>query len=176
MVAALLVSGPSRAEDVPWRLLILYGQAFLPPDQGFAEVGGLGAGRDFNLGGRWGLGVEVFPLLRFNETASFSPRRRLGTTAFAAGFPLSFTAGPREAQWAVRIEGSIGPFWSGDPVPVHGTRWNFIDEVGPRLLLRLSSGLRLGVGYRFLHISNGNIRRPNPGLSFHTVVLTLEGR
>jgi len=161
---------------VPWRIEALYGQAFFPPDQGFAEVGMLGVGRDFDLGGRWGLGITALPLLRFDETVDLQAHRRHATSAFAAASGLSFTAGPRGARWRVVIEASVGPFYALDPVPASGTRWNFLVQGGPRLVLRLGSGLGVGLGYRFFHVSNAGLGRRNPGLSFHAFVLTLQGR
>ena len=56
-----------------------------------------------------------------------------------------------------------GGMVTGRPVPVHGTRINFSSSLGVGVGFRLSETVRLSMGSRWNHISNGNLGTHNPG-------------
>lgn len=47
------------------------------------------------------------------------------------------------------------------------TAWQF----GSHLGFGVGLGERLGLGYRFQHLSNGSVKQPNDGINFHQLVL-----
>lgn len=65
------------------------------------------------------------------------------------------------------LEGGIGASWlSRDyvtPTKTFSTRWNFYDMVGTGYKF---GGGRHELGLRYVHVSNGSLRRPNPGEDF----------
>lgn len=147
------------------------GQATAPHSAHFAEFAGIAAARDLRLTGRLGGTAELWPLLDFNETrADGSGRERVGASALALS--LTFDAGPPRGTWGLRLEVGSGLFYGWRRVPDSGSRFNFLDQGGVRIVRRFEDGSELSVGWRRVHISNlGLAGDRNPGLSFHSLVL-----
>jgi hypothetical protein len=167
----LLFASPVAAGDGRWRVLVQGGQASAPRSVRFAELAGIALARDFPLTGRLGASVELYPLLVVNQTRpDFVTRERVG--AMSLGGLLTFDVGRRGAWWSLRLEGGAGAFWGFAPIPAAGSRFNFLDQGGARLLARLGNGGTVSAGYRRVHISNlGLAGDRNPGLSLHQLVL-----
>ena len=74
-------------------------------------------------------------------------------------------------RWRPFVASSAGILISARPVPVDsigGTRFNFALDAQAGLSYYSSSSRRsITVGYKYLHISNGDISRFNPGLDVH---------
>lgn len=172
LAAVLLAAAtPLAAGDGRWRLLVQGGQASAPHSVRFAEMAGIAVARDFPLTGRLGASAELYPLLVFNQTRTdFVTRERVG--AVSAGGLLTFDVGRRDAWLGLRLEGGAGLLWGFAPVPAAGSRFNFFDQGGARLVARLRSGDTVSAGYRRVHVSNlGLAGDDNPGLSLHQLVL-----
>lgn len=187
LVAALLLSGPALAQEssagrdarsvpapaAPERLGVvgIAGRAGGPESAGPADVGGLGLATRFGLGGRWGVGLELWPLLLWRQAPPEGSGRETVPSVAAAGL-LTFDAGPAAGRWRIRLEAGVGPMWASEPVPARGSRWNFFNEEGVRFLWPLRDGSLGSLGYRFVHVSNGRSSgAENPGLNVHAVVV-----
>jgi hypothetical protein len=73
--------------------------------------------------------------------------------------------GAEDLDWTVFVEAGIGMIFSGDEVPVGGTRANFIPTGGVGGTVRVSDGgARLVLGVRWHHVSNARTSgdRKNP--------------
>lgn len=161
----------ARAAEPRWGAVVLGGAAAGPESAGEAAVVGGAVTLDLPLGRRWGVTVEGWPLLLWRrETAGGGERETVA--AFALDGLLTFDAGPRAGRWRVRLEAGVGPMWAADPVPARGSRWNFFDEEGVRLLWRFGDGSAGSIGYRFVHVSNGRSSgERNPGLNVHALAV-----
>ncbi len=166
-----------HAADPPkpvWRLLAQGGQASAPTSQGFAEFAGIAFTRDLPLGHRFGLSVEAYPALLIHQTRTLRAGRET-IPAVSAGGLLTYAIGFGRSRFGLRLEGGAGLFYSRDPVPAAGSRFNFFDQGGAQLSVRLGDDRRLWAGYRRVHISNlGLVGDDNPGLSFHSLVLAID--
>ena len=169
--AVLGAGGAALAAEPRWGAVVLGGGAAGAEAAGEAAVGGGAVTLDLPLGGRWGVTVEGWPLLLWRrETAGGGERETVA--AFAVDGLLTFDAGPRAGRWRVRLEAGVGPMWATDPVPARGSRWNFFDEEGVRLLWRFGDGSVGSIGYRFVHVSNGRSSgERNPGLNVHALAV-----
>jgi glycosyltransferase involved in cell wall biosynthesis len=160
----------TRAESLERLGVIgLAGRAGGPESAGPADVGGLSVTTRLCLGGRWGITLEVWPVLVWNR-APLEGGGRKTVPAVAADGLLTFDAGPRAGRWRIRLEAGVGPSWASEPVPARGSRWNFFNEEGVRFLWRLPDGSVGSFGYRFVHVSNGRFSgEENPGLNVHAL-------
>lgn len=174
MALALPTIGRSAPWWQPQRVFLQAGQAFDPPSVRFAEFAGLAIARDLPLSGRLGASVELYPLLVFNETQADHVTREL-VAASALTTLLTFDVGARQALWGLRLEAGSGLFYGYRTVPAEGSRFNFYDQLGGRLLRRIASEQVISLGYRYVHISNlGLLGSSNPGLTFHTAVAAFD--
>lgn len=169
---------PTTGWSAPWwqpqRVVLHAGQAFDPPSVRFAEFAGVAVARDVRLAGRLGASVELYPLLVFNQTRTdHFTRERVAASCLS--ILLTFDIGLRQGSWGIRADAGSGLFYGYRPVPAAGSRFNFYDQGGARLVRRIASERAISLGYRFLHISNfGLAGTNNPGLSFHTAVAALD--
>lgn len=174
----LAVALPTTGRSAPWwqpqRVLLQAGQAFDPPSVRFAEFAGAAIARDLRLAGRLGGSVELYPLLVFNQTRTdHFTRERVAASALST--LLAFDVGARQASWGLRVEAGSGLFYGYRPVPAAGSRFNFYDQLGARLVHRIASERAISLGYRWLHVSNfGLAGSSNPGLSLHTAVAAFD--
>ena len=172
LAQAEAVPSASPAPDA-WHVIASYGQASAPRSQGFAEQGSLSLVRDFDLGANFTLGVELTPLFVVNLTRVDLPGRpRDIAYAVAAGPLVGWTYLPNTASIGLRIEASVALFWGFSPIPVEGSRFNFLDEFAGLLLVRVGSDHLVSAGVRRVHVSNLGLAGPdNPGLSFYSGVV-----
>lgn len=157
--------GPAAGGERPG-LLVLGGVAAGPASGGGAEVAGAAIAGRVAREKRWGVAVELWPLLGWRIEQG---GERRFVPAAAAAVLVGFDGGRRDAAFRLRIEAGAGPMYALDPVPAAGSRWNFFAEAGLRTVPRAGG---LSIGYRFVHVSNGTGPGPdNPGLNVHALVL-----
>lgn len=174
----LALTLPAAGRSAPWwqpqRVLLQGGQAFDPPSVRFAECAGAAFARDLHLAGRLGGSVELYPLLVFNQTRTdHVTRERVAASALSTLF--TFDIGARRRSWGLRVDAGSGLFYGYRPVPAVGSRFNFYDQLGARLVHRVANERAISLGYRYLHISNfGLAGSSNPGLSVHTAVAAFD--
>lgn len=68
------------------------------------------------------------------------------------------------------IEGGSGGIYISEKTKRQGSNGNFVDQAGAGLYYFLRDDLALNVGYRFRHISNLSIKKPNRGIDSHFVI------
>lgn len=158
-----------------WGVFVSYGQASAPRSQGFAEAATLSLTRDFPLGSRFALGLELSPLFVVNQTRVDLPGRPREVAYAAAVAPvLSWTFLPKTSRFGLRLEGGVGIFQGFSPIPAQGSRFNFLDEFQGLVLARVRSDRVISAGVRRVHVSNlGLAGSDNPGLSFYSGVIGL---
>lgn len=94
-------------------------------------------------------GFEIMPLMVMRQT---------NTTRAFGGSPIFF-------RWRMQERRRIAPYteinggaiYSNHEIPEHISRFNFTAQAGAGLLLRVTAGHSLVLGYRLHHISNGGI-------------------
>jgi hypothetical protein len=73
--------------------------------------------------------------------------------------PLSWRAAPF-------VEIVEGLFYAERPVPAQGTRFNILTRIGGGLDFPFVRSFRPFLSCRWVHISNADLRKPNPGWGF----------
>jgi hypothetical protein len=161
--------------DGNWHVSASYGQASAPRSLGFAEAATLSVTRDFPLGPRFSLGIELTPLFVVNQTRVDLPGRpREVAYAVAVAPVLAWTFAPKTSRFGLRLEGGIGIFWGFSPIPAEGSRFNFLDEFAGLVFVRTGGDRLVSLGVRRVHVSNlGLAGHDNPGLSFYSGVVGL---
>jgi Lipid A 3-O-deacylase (PagL) len=96
---------------------------------------------------------------------------------------LGWSVSPLFVRWnfppagdrGARIFGEIagGLLFTSQPVPVHTTTFNFLDQAGFGVRFEESERRAWLIGYRFQHVSNAGRVRPNPGANFNFVYLAV---
>jgi hypothetical protein len=163
-----------------------------PLGQGSVSVAGVG-GQNF-IAGRHGYAEYAMPSLEAGKFVSRrieiglmaspymsirQPRGDAGeggyetVTAFALDAYGRWYFAP--VEWRVRpyLEAAYGPFYALEPVPVAGSRFNFLLQTGAGFTypMPLLDPWSLLLGYRFVHVSNAHIYERNPGWQFYGVVV-----
>jgi hypothetical protein len=158
---------------VVWDVAVTYGQASAPRSQGFAESATLSFARDVALSGSFTWGVEATPLFAVNQTRVDLPGRpREKADAVDASPFLAYTYLPKEARVGLRLEGGVGLLWGFSAIPAEGSRFNFLDQIGGRILVRAGRDRVVSAGLRRVHVSNLGLAGPdNPGLSFYSAAV-----
>lgn len=117
------------------------------------------------LAGRFEFLLEITPLI-----SVYQPSRTVGLAASPLHMRWTFIpiSKPRLRPFA---EASGGVIHTNQAVPVRATTFNFIDQAG--FGLRIESGATWSwlAGYRFQHISNAGLSKPNPGANFNFVYM-----
>ena len=165
-----------------------------PLGQGSLSVAGVG-GQNF-IAGRHGYAEYAMPSL---EAGKFVSRRiEIGliadpwmtirqprgdggnggyetVTAFALDAYGRWYFAPFEWRLRPYLEAAYGPFYALSPVPVSGSRFNFLLQTGAGFSypIRFLDPWSIVLGYRFVHISNAHIYERNPGWQFYGVVVGL---
>ncbi len=84
---------------------------------------------------------------------------------------------PAPVFWTYRpyLELAEGPFYAPRRVPPAGSRFNFLTQIGAGVSAPILPGDAWSVvlGYRIVHISNGDTYRRNPSWNFNGVLLGL---
>ncbi|HEV3216942.1 MAG TPA: acyloxyacyl hydrolase [Vicinamibacterales bacterium] len=94
-----------------------------------------------------------------------------------SSYTYGLAASPLHMRWNFRPVGRLGVFaeasggviYTRQAVPASATSFNFLDQAG--FGVRIAAGRRREwlAGYRFQHISNAGLSRPNPGANFNFV-------
>ena len=113
------------------------------------------------LAGHFEFLVEITPLIIVHQ-----PANTFGVTASPLHMRWNFGPVPNH-RLRPFAEASGGIIYTGQPVPVRTTSFNFIDQAG--FGLRFETGAKRAwlAGYRFQHISNAGRVKPNPGANFN---------
>lgn len=103
--------------------------------------------------------------IQFDVHGDPLPRPDLGTTGVGAapvGFQLNARLHPRLQPF---VNASTGVLYFLDPVPDRrGESFNFTIDLGLGVQVAVTDALRLSIGYRYHHLSNGYRGRINPGV------------
>jgi len=116
---------------------------------------------DAPLGGNFEFLLEITPFLVLEQ-----PTHTFGLTVSPLHMRWNFASTGRARAFA---EASGGIIYTGQPVPVRTTTFNFIDQAGFGVRIADSARRAWLVGYRFQHISNAGRVKPNPGANFNLV-------
>ena len=130
----------------------------------------LGMGTDFNQGwtGIGGVGVEWYPVDDF----------ALGVRADGIGIELrdtdvTYGGGValllrwhvlRRTDWSLYFDGGCGIAYFSGRVPSGAAHLNFTPQLGIGFSFACDDGVRLLVGTRWFHVSNGQTGSSNPGV------------
>ncbi|MFA5149242.1 MAG: acyloxyacyl hydrolase [Candidatus Omnitrophota bacterium] len=68
------------------------------------------------------------------------------------------------------IEGGTGGIYISEKTRKQGSHANFVDHAGAGLYYFIKDNLALNVGYRYRHISNLSIKKPNGGIDTNSVI------
>ena len=134
-------------------------------DRGFEQYEAF-INHDLPWGWRWPWGWTFN--MRLNATTGVIRGR--GNTGLIGSFGPGITSGDR-----ISLDIGVSPaFLSEDQFRRHslGGEFYFISHIGTTFRLIRS----LGVNYRFQHMSNAGINRPNPGLNLHMFGLSYRFR
>jgi opacity protein-like surface antigen len=69
------------------------------------------------------------------------------------------------------IEGGTGGIYISEKTRKQGSHMNFVDQAGAGLYYFIDDTWALNAGYRFRHISNLGIKKPNGGIDSHFAIL-----
>ncbi|MFO7820857.1 MAG: acyloxyacyl hydrolase [Lentisphaeria bacterium] len=120
-----------------------------------------------DLPGDWQFNVEPF----YGQTLSPGNSPEVG-----CGFMLRFNLPVIKDRMAWFVEGGVGPIYLGEDTEEQGGHFNFIDQAGGGLSLKLNKRLSAEVAYRFRHVSNAGLDSPNSGINGNTYLLALNWR
>ena len=116
----------------------------------------------FPFRGDFEIAVEVLPVfLVFQETTTYS---------FASTLLFRHYFSPDKRMRPFLSFGG-GALFSTDPVPPQGTSFNFTPQAGLGVAWFREPGLAYLFEYRYVHISNGGLSLPNPGVNSTGVFL-----
>ncbi len=76
---------------------------------------------------------------------------------------------PLTSKFYPYIEGGTGGIYISQKTRRQGSHLNFVDYAGAGIYYFLRDDLALNVGYRFRHISNLGIKKPNGGIETNSV-------
>ena len=116
-----------------------------------------GGGGPGMLHGRFVWAIEVAPIY-----GQFSPAAAYGVGISPLFWRWNFD--PR-GRWAPFAELSMGGLWTTAPVPEGTSSANFTAHAGIGTRIRASPRAAWLAGFRFQHISNGNLASVNPGVN-----------
>ena len=68
------------------------------------------------------------------------------------------------------IEGGCGLIYLTQDISQQATRFNFTSQLGAGITYFLKKNLNLSIGYRYRHVSNASIKRPNNGIDTNCVI------
>lgn len=146
---------------------------------GTADVGDDGAPKDYNniyISGRFGFnlkkclhwnipGMFLFTVEPFvNPVVEPSSNYEAGCSI---GLKYAF---PMTSRLYPYIEGGTGGIYISEKTRRQGSHANFVDHAGAGLYYFIKDNLAINAGYRFRHISNLGIKRPNGGIETHSAI------
>ncbi len=173
LLGFLLLSGVARGGDEEswpvggrsFSVSFMAGQNFSPSPDGFSETAVPDLEASWTVARRLELGFELHPVLWINQLRTPDGSDRQNTIAFGGDAILRWwpvRTGRRIAPYA---ELALGLCGSPDRIPPSGTRLNFLVQAGAGLALRTGTRWSTVVGWRWMHISNGNYGEHNPGVN-----------
>jgi hypothetical protein len=87
---------------------------------------------------------------------------RHNTSAFGAGPSLQINYAPIViGKFSVTAEAGFGVLLYSNRFPYGGDIYNFMIRTGPSLLYRIKENTYLKIGYRWMHVSNGQGNGPH---------------
>lgn len=147
---------------------------------GTAEVGDDGAPKDYDnvyIAGRFGFNVKKWlnwnsmkGALLFMVEPFVNPVVK-PSSEYEAGCSLGLKyMFPLGDKFYPYIEGGTGGIYISEKTRRQGSHANFVDHAGAGLYYFIKDNLALNVGYRYRHISNLGIKRPNGGIDTNSVI------
>lgn len=139
----------------------------------------IGDGKDYDtvyIGGRFGFNLKK--ALKWNMPGLFlfmiepfvNPVIEPDSNWEAGVGLLLKYAFPIDNKFYPYIEGGSGGIYISEKTKKQGSHGNFADQAGAGIYYFLRDNLALNVGYRFRHISNLSIKKPNRGIESHFVI------
>jgi hypothetical protein len=133
--------------------------------------GGAQLDEESNSHGVAGLGLSRFIAdgISFDTEVNYAHINQVGEDSDGLNVSLLLTWHfVREPTWSVYLDAGAGVLITGHEVPADGSDFNFTPQAGIGATFELSAGVRLFGGVRWLHFSNANTFRSNPGRdSYH---------
>jgi len=136
----------------------------------------IGDGNDYDtvyIGLRFGLNLEkalnwdIPGILLFMVEPFVNPVTEPDSNYEAGCGLLLKYAFPFGEKFYPYIEGGSGGIYISEKTPRQGSHGNFADQAGVGFYYFMRDDLALNVGYRFRHISNLSIEKPNRGIDSH---------
>jgi hypothetical protein len=120
-------------------------------------------GSDWHLGGYWDLGLGYWS----NDSADRT-HKSISEIGFTPVFRLQQTAPGALAPY---LEAGIGAHVLSHTSVSPGRRFSTMFQFGEHVGLGLRFVMRNAndIGYRFQHLSNADIKKPNQGINFHQI-------
>ncbi|MDP2943321.1 MAG: acyloxyacyl hydrolase [Candidatus Omnitrophota bacterium] len=147
---------------------------------GTAEVGDDGASKNYDtiyIGGRFGFNLKK--LLKLNMPGMLlsmvepfvNPVTEPSSNYEAGCGVLLKYAFPVTKKFYPYIEGGTGFIYISEKTRKQGSHMNFVDQAGAGIYYFIDDSWALNAGYRFRHISNLGIKKPNGGIDSHFAIL-----